>query len=191
MLASVLVLLTLGQAEAPPPFLWRIEGLGYSKSVTLVVTISPTPFGLANGLAVKSVSLAPLPTREDPKPGAIWPLSTEPAATEGLRARFAPPGRRFHVVVTLSDGSTHTIDIYQKTPPTPAPEPEREVKPLRLIAPQVIWTANRSRTLRFRFGRRFDHRSVRETRPADGRDILRPIRLDRGAHVRQEQGSCR
>jgi hypothetical protein len=99
MLATCLVFVTLGQAAAPAPFNWTIEGLGDPTRLTLVVTVSPTPFGLASGLEVNTISLAPLPTRKHRRPAAIRPLTTEPTATSGLRASFTPPGRRFHVIV--------------------------------------------------------------------------------------------
>ena len=48
MLASFLLLVSLGQdAATPTPFLWMIEGMGDPKRLTLV-TISLTPFGLGN-----------------------------------------------------------------------------------------------------------------------------------------------
>ena len=94
----------------------------------IVVTISLTPFGSSNGIEVETISLDLLPTPDDPKPGVIRPLKTEPAPEmtqhreRGLRAWFTPPGRRFHLVVTLSDGSTHKIDIYRAAPVS---EPKR------------------------------------------------------------------
>jgi hypothetical protein len=148
MLASFLLLVSLSQdAATPTPFLWGIEGMGDHKSLT-VVTISLTPFGLGNGIEVETISLDPLPTRDDPKPRAIPPLKTEPAPAlksgvreRGLRAWFTPPGRRFHLIVTLSDGSTHTIDIYRTAPPS-----ELKIRPLQLIAPihRGTWTTRGS-----------------------------------------------
>jgi len=146
MLASFLLLVSLSQAGATPtPFLWNIESMGDPKSLT-VVTISLTPYGLGNGIEVETISLDPLPTRDDPKPRAIPPLKTEPAPAlmsgwreRGLRAWFTPPGRRFHLIVTLSDGSTHKIDIYRTVPPS-----EPKIRPLQLIAPIPMWTAHRS-----------------------------------------------
>ncbi len=41
------------------------------------------------------------------------------------------------VVVTLSDGSTHTIDIYRFEPPAEAPTP-RMSAPTRLMAPHFV-----------------------------------------------------
>jgi len=125
MLASFLLLVSLSQDGATPtPFLWNIEGMGDPKSL-IVVTISLTPYGLGNGIEVETISLDPLPTRDDPKPRAIPPLKTEPAPAlrsgwreRGLRAWFTPPGRRFHLIVTLSNGSTHRIDIYRRVPPS-------------------------------------------------------------------------
>ena len=136
MLASLLLIVGLSQDMATPtPFLWLIEGMGDPKK-PIVVTISLTPFGLGNGIEVETISLDPLPTPDDPKPGVIRPLKTEPAPEmsqqrgRGLRAWFTPPGRRFHVLVTLSNGSTHKIDIYQAAPVS---DPKR--RPLQLIAP--------------------------------------------------------
>lgn len=149
MLASFLLLVSLSQDAADrTPFLWLIEGMRDPKN-PIIVTISLTPFGLAKRIEVETISLDPLPTPEDPKPRAIRPLKTEPAPAlksgvreTGLRAWFTPPGRRFHLVVTLSDGSTHKIDIYQKTSPS-APKIER-VRPLQLIAPRGTWTTHGS-----------------------------------------------
>ena len=145
MLASLLLLVSLIQDGATPtPFLWLIEGMGDPKSLT-VVTISLTPYGLGNGLEVETISLDPLPTRDDPNPRAISPLKTEPAPAlrsgwreRGLRAWFTPPGRRFHLIVTLSDGSTHRIDIYRPVPPT-VPKPLKATPIDRTIP---MWTTH-------------------------------------------------
>lgn len=142
MLASLVLLVSLSQAEsAPVPFLWNIQGMGDPASL-IVVTISLTPYGLGNGIEVETIRLEPLPTPADPKPHAIDPLKTEPAPAlmsgwreRGLRAWFTPPGRRFHLIVTLSDGSIHKIDIYRTVPPS---EP-RKLRPFPLIAPIPIW----------------------------------------------------
>lgn len=144
MLASLLLLVSLIQDGATPtPFLWLIEGMGDPKSLT-VVTISLTPYGLGNGLEVETISLDPLPTRDDPNPRAISPLKTEPAPAlrsgwreRGLRAWFTPPGRRFHLIVTLSDGSTHRIDIYRPVPPT---VPKLKATPIDRTIP--MWTTH-------------------------------------------------
>ncbi len=146
MLASFLLLVSLSQDGATPrPFLWNIEGMDDPKTLT-VVTISLTPYGLGNGIEVETISLDPLPTRDDPKPRAIRPLKTEPAPAlmsgwreRGLRAWFAPPGRRFHLIVTLSDGSTHRIDIYR---PVPQSEPKLKATPIidRTIP---MWTTHK------------------------------------------------
>jgi hypothetical protein len=97
--------------------------MGDRKNLTLV-TISLTRFGLGKGLEVKAISLDPLPTPDDPKPGTIRPLKAEPAPEpeRGLRAWFTPPERRFRLIVTLSDGSTHEIDIYRKAPQSDQPK---------------------------------------------------------------------
>lgn len=142
MLASFLLLVSLIQDGATPtPFLWMIEGMGNPKSLT-VVTISLTPYGLGNGIEVETISLDPLPTRDDPKPRAIRPVKTEPAPAlrsgwreRGLRAWFTPPGRRFHLIVTLSDGSTHRIDIYRPVPPS---GPKPKATPIDRTIP--MWT---------------------------------------------------
>ena len=129
-LATFLLIVSLSQdAATPTPFLWMIEGMGDAKSLTLV-TISLTPHGLGNRIEVETISLDPLPTADDPKPREI-PLKTEPAPGRGLRGRglrawFTPPGRRFHLIVTLSDGSTHVIDIYRTAPPS---EPKVQTAP--------------------------------------------------------------
>src|SRR5688572_29398010 len=111
MLASFLLLVSLRQGGATPtPFLWMIEGMGNPEILT-VGTISLTPYGLGNGIEIATIGLDPLPTRGDPQPRAIPPLKTEPAPAlrsgwreRGLRAWFTPPGRRFRLIVTLSDG---------------------------------------------------------------------------------------
>ena len=144
MIATLLVLMTLGQAADPARFMAVIVGLGDPTRETLEITVSPTPFGSVSGVEVASTRLAPLPTREDRQPRAILPLRTEATPTAGLRAWFTPPGRRFHLVVTLSDGSTHTIDIYRPVPPAEAPTP-RLSRPTPLIAPRGMWTTDRSR----------------------------------------------
>jgi hypothetical protein len=121
--------------------------MGDPKSLTLV-TVSLTPFGWGSGIEVNTISLDPLPTRDDPKPRAIRPLKTEPAPEigmtgRGLRAWFTPPGRRFHLIVTLSNGSTHKIDIYRKVPRSDEPKIYK-VTPLRLLAPRGMWATHGS-----------------------------------------------
>lgn len=146
MLATFLLLVSLSQDSAPLPFSWGIEGMGEPKSQK-VVTVWPTPLALVSGLDVKTINLDPLPTREDLKPHAISPLKTEPAPKWGLRAWFAPPGRRFHLRVTLSDGSIHKIDIYRQAPRPEKPEPKiYKAIPRHLIAPRGMWTTHWSGT---------------------------------------------
>ena len=129
MLASFLLLLVSLSRDAapPPPFTWMIQGLGPPKSQTIVVTICITPVLLGSGKTVPTVEtirLAPLPSRDNPKPRAIRPLKTEPAPEPRARcdgrvqAWFTTPGGRFHLVVTLSDESTHRIDVYRRHPPS-------------------------------------------------------------------------
>ena len=145
MLASFLLLVSLGQpAAAPDLFLWIIDGLADAKSQALIVTVTPTPFGLVRGVDLKTISLDPLPTRDDPTPRSIQPLKTEPAPKWALRAWFTPPKRRFHLIVTLSNGSTHKIDIYRKVPRADVPGIYK-ARPLHLIAPRGTWTAHGSR----------------------------------------------
>ncbi len=127
MLTTLLLLLSLAQDSAPIPFLWTIQGL--DGSGTIVVTVTPTLFGLESGLDVKTIALDPLPTPNDSNPGLIHPREGEPTAEFGLRARFTPPRRGFHLRVTLSDGSIYKINIYRKAPQN---EPTfYQVQPLR------------------------------------------------------------
>jgi hypothetical protein len=136
MLPALLLLLGLVQQPEPRLFLWSIIGLG-EPGPTIVVTVTPTPFGLVSGLEIKAIALVPLPTRDDPKPRTIQPTKAEPAARWGLQASFPKPGRRFHLKVTLSDQSVHDVDIY-RTPP-PDERKEFRVGPLQLIAPRGSW----------------------------------------------------
>jgi hypothetical protein len=139
MLAAFLLLVSLGQDSTPPLFSWGIQGMGEPKS-DKVVTVWPTPFGLATGIDVKAIALDPLPTLEDRTPRTVSPVKTEPAPRWGLRAWFTPPGRRFHLRVTLSDGSVHKVDSYR---PAPASEDKPKIytpRDLQLIAPRGKWT---------------------------------------------------
>jgi hypothetical protein len=69
----------------------------------------------------------------------ILPLKTE-STPDGLRAWFAPPGRRFHLIVSLSDGSTHRVDIYRGSPPSQGSGKPKPLKIYPLIAPRGTWT---------------------------------------------------
>jgi hypothetical protein len=136
MLPALLLLLGLAQPPEPRLFLWTIIGLG-EPGPSIVVTVTPTPFGLVSGVEIKAIALQPLPTRDDPKPRAIQPTTTEPASRWGLQASFRKPGRRFHLTVTFSDGSVHDVDIYATPPPD---EPKIfESGPLRLISFTGAW----------------------------------------------------
>jgi hypothetical protein len=142
LVVAFLLLVSLGQDSTPPLFTWGIEGMGEPKSEKLV-TVTPTPSGFAMGRDVKSVTLDPLPTREDPKPHSISPLKTETTPKRALRAWFAPPGRRFYLRVTLSDGSVHKVDIYRPAPRSQDPEPKiYKATPFYLIAPRGMWTTH-------------------------------------------------
>ena len=130
MLTASLLLVTLAQGSALEQFLWRIQKLA---DQTIVVTVTPTPFGLATGIEIKAISLEPTPNRTDSRPSTIRPEKTEVPTEWGLRAWFTRPERRFTLTVTLSDGKTHRID-----PWAPAPKERTApttVHPLRIIAP--------------------------------------------------------
>jgi hypothetical protein len=138
-LTEFLLVLSLAQDSGPAPFHWMIEGLGEPQP-TISVTVTPTPFGLVSGVEIKAIALDPLPTHEDPNPRLIQPTSSEATSKWGLRATFAKPGRRFHLRVTLSDGSIHKIDIYRKAPPE---EPKiYQIGPLQLIGPRGTWATS-------------------------------------------------
>lgn len=85
MLATFLLLVSLAQDSAPAPFTWWIQGLEDPRRLTLV-TVTPTPLELVSGLNVKTISLKPAPTRDDPKPRSIQPVKTEPTLKWGLQA---------------------------------------------------------------------------------------------------------
>ena len=78
---------------------------------------SAWPFGIAQRIEVKTITLDLVPTRADPKPRAIRPLKTEPAPRCGLQATFTTPARRFHLKVTPADGSVQDLDVYRTAPP--------------------------------------------------------------------------
>ena len=136
MLPALLLLLGLAQPPEPRLFLWTIIGLG-EPGPNILVTVTPTPFGLVSGVEVKAIALQPLPTRDDPKPRRIQPAKTEPAARWGLQASFPKPGRRFHLTVTFKDGSAHDVDIY--APPPPDEPKEFQSRPLQLISYRANW----------------------------------------------------
>jgi hypothetical protein len=100
----------------PRLFFWTIIGLG-EPGPNIVVTVTPTPFGLVSGAEIKAIAVQPLPTLDDPKPRTLQPTATEPAPRWGLQATFSKPGRRFRLTVTLADGSVHDVDIYATPPP--------------------------------------------------------------------------
>ena len=136
MLPALLLLLGLAQQPEPRLFLWTIVGLG-EPGPSIVVTVTPTPFGLVSGVDVKAIALQPLPTRDEPKPAAIQPTKTESAPRRGLQASFPRPGRRFHLTVTFSDGSVHDVDIYRSS--TSDERREFRTGPSQLIAPRGSW----------------------------------------------------
>jgi len=137
MLPVLALLLGLAQEPEPRLFLWAIEGLGEPRT-TISVTVTPTPFGLASGVEIKAIALVPISTGDDPTPRAVQPTTTEPAPRWGVQASFPMPRRRFHLKVTLSDGSVHDVDVYGKVPPR---EPKiYRVGPEQLIAPRGIWS---------------------------------------------------
>jgi hypothetical protein len=118
MLPITLLLVSLAQQRPDPLlFTWGIEGLGEPRSATILITVTPTPFGLTQGFVdVKTITLTPVATREDPRPRAIHPLKTEPAPRSGLRASFTRPDRRFRLTFTFLNGSTHTVDPWAPRP---------------------------------------------------------------------------
>lgn len=149
MLASFLLIVSLSQDTATPtPFLWLIEGMGDPKK-PILVTISLTPVGLGNGIEVETISLGPLPTPDDPKPGVIRPLKTEPAPEmsqqrgRGLRAWFTPPGRRFHLMVSFKRIDSQDrylpdrpgVRTEGKTAPTDCADSSRNVGDTRVLRP--------------------------------------------------------
>ena len=93
MLPGLLLLLGLAQQPEPRLFLWTIIGFG-EPGPNIVVTVTPTPFGLVSGVEVKAIALQPLPTRDDSKPRTIQPRKTEPAppARKGNRPRLVAKG---------------------------------------------------------------------------------------------------
>jgi hypothetical protein len=136
-LTASLLLVTLAQASDSELFLWGIRGLGDGQP-SIEVTITPTPFGLTQGIHIKAVTLAPTRTRTDPRPRSIRPLKTEVTPKWALQAWFTRPARRFTLTVTLSDGTTHRIDPW-------APHRTEENKPrqpdtLPTVAPPGVTT---------------------------------------------------
>jgi hypothetical protein len=91
--------------------LWNITGLENPQG-PLVVKVWPTQLGLVLGLDVKTISVQPVATQQDPKPGLIQPTSTEPTEDHALRGVFKPVGRKFLLIVTLRDGTVETIDPF-------------------------------------------------------------------------------
>jgi hypothetical protein len=136
MLPALLLLIGLVQPPEPRLFLWTIIGLG-EPGPNIVVTVTPTPFGLVSGVEVKAIELQPSPTRDDPRPRTIQPTTTEPAPRWGLQASFPKPGRRFNLTVTFSDGSVHDVDVY--APPPPDDRKEFRSGPLQLISHRANW----------------------------------------------------
>jgi hypothetical protein len=136
MLPALLLVLGLGQPPEPRLFLWTIIGLA-EPGPNIVVTVTPTPFGLVSGFEVKAITIDLVPTRADPKPRAIRPLKTEPAPRWGLQAIFTKPPRRFHLKLTLADGSVQDLDIY--APPPPDEPKEFQSRPLQLISHRANW----------------------------------------------------
>jgi len=108
--------LAVAQAPEPRLFTWGILGARTAER-EIEVIITPTRFGQVQGIKVKAVELMPLPTADDPRPRHIAPNRTDTTPlTDALRAWFTKPRGRFHLHVTLSDGTTHEIDIYARPP---------------------------------------------------------------------------
>jgi hypothetical protein len=133
MIAICLLFVSLALQHSEPPLMtWAIEGLGDSRN-SIVIIVTPTRFGLTQGVTVKSITLMPVATADDPKPRPVDALKTEATLNWGVRASFTRLGRRFLLNVTFTDGSTHTIDPWS---PKPAADPRvYQVGPLQLIAP--------------------------------------------------------
>jgi hypothetical protein len=146
-LAASLLLVTLAQGAAPELFLWRIGGLA-DRSATMVVTVTPTPFGLASGIDIKDISLQPTRTRIDSRPRSIRPHKTEITTEWALQAWFTRPERRFTLTVTLSDGKTHRIDPWAPVPPKERTGPTT-VRPLvgLAVAVRAVWHARHPRDI--------------------------------------------
>lgn len=129
-----LLLVTLAQRAATEQFSWWIEGL--KKDPTIVVTVTPTPFGLVSGIEIKDISLEPIRDRIDSRPRSIHPEKAEVTARWALRAWFTQPEGRFTLMVTLSNGETHRIDPWAPAPPAPMERtPPTTAQPLQIIAP--------------------------------------------------------
>jgi hypothetical protein len=133
-LTASLLLITLAQSAATDYFSWWIEGL--KKDPMIVVTVTPTPFGLVSGLEIRDISLEPTRDRTDSRPRSIRPQKAEVTARWARRAWFTRPAGRFTLTVTLSNGQTHRIDPWGPTPPAPKERtPPTTARPLQIIAP--------------------------------------------------------
>jgi hypothetical protein len=120
---------------APALFLWSIHRSLDPQRLTFV-GVMPTSIALATGQEVKTITITPTATADDPRPQPIQPVKTMPAPRWGLQVWFKPPpGRRYEVIVTLADGSRHTLDLFAPCPPT-GPK-SHEVSPYFGIAPGV------------------------------------------------------
>jgi hypothetical protein len=119
---------------APALFLWSIHRSLDPQRLTFV-GVMPTSFALATGLDVKTITIMPTANADDPRPQPIQPVKTMPAPRWGLQVWFKPPpGRRYEVIVTLADGSTHTLDLFTPCPDTgprsyELPKPPRKCEP--------------------------------------------------------------
>ena len=139
LVTALLLVVGLGRKPADACVLnWGIEGLGDPQHSTIVVTVWPTAFGYARGVTVRSITLEPIPTREEPRFARDFdPSRSNRGPERGVRAVFERQRGRFHVFVTFADGSTHTIDPWAPAPPSSEPK-IYEVHPLQWIAPRVV-----------------------------------------------------
>ena len=129
------------QESQPRLFLWMIEGL-VSTGHEIEVTVTPTRFGQVKGLTVTALELLPLPAADDPHPGQIAPTRSKTTPlTDAFIAWFPQPTRRFQLRVTLSDGTTHDIDVF-KTLPKGDSEPKDYTIPKSLKTDGLRWCAN-------------------------------------------------
>jgi len=77
-LAASLLLITLAQGSAAPEqFLWGIQRLA---DRTIVVTVTPTPFGLVSGIDIEDISLEPIGNHADSRSRSIRPYKTDVTA---------------------------------------------------------------------------------------------------------------
>ena len=136
MLAAWVLLIAFAQGSEPALFGWQIEGLS-DRGPSIVVTVTPTPFGHAKGIQIKRVRLAPTSTRTGSRPRSLRPNKIE-VSEWTLRSWFTRPQRRFQLTVTLSDGTTHRVDPWA-SPRNESPRP-REVRPGSLTAPPGLTT---------------------------------------------------